>query len=140
MVDLTKLNARRKPDREKIAAVLIDAAESFGADVERHDGERNPGYHGQSIDLSISLNGVGALIDIDDLHGGERALIHWHNTEYPARDFAAGFNAAIADYNYRPHHKATSNGGWSTLAELLKAGLRLARDGNAFRANQKEEV
>lgn len=126
-------NASRKADREKIAAGFVAVAEKFGAAITRRDTDPNVGYCGAGIDMTFSLNGVGAMIDIDNLHGGDNALIHWYNTEYPVRKFESGFTVAVGQIPiYAPHHKATSSGTWDLLAARLQAGLRKARDGKAF--------
>lgn len=121
------LNARRKADREGIAWRLCAIVERHGALVEREDERRE-------ITLTFKLAGVGALIHIDDLFDGSRSLIHWHNTEYPARDFTTRFCAAVGDLPAnRPHHKATSHpADWYSLAMRLDAGLCLAFANQAF--------
>lgn len=144
VVDRDDLNARcasRKADREFIARALIGLMERHGAQLERRDDGPNPGYRGASICLRFSLNGVGAMLDIDNLHGGDWALIHWHNTEYPARNFTSRFCVNVGDLAYqvipdrppRPHHKATSHPrDWYSLAMMLDAGLCLAASREAF--------
>lgn len=137
VVDRDDLNARcasRKADREFIARVLIGLMERHGAQVERQDDGPNPGYHGASIALHFSLNGVGAMLDIDNLHGGDWSLIHWHNTEYPSRNFTSRFCVNVGDLGQsRPHHKATSHPqDWYSLAMFLDAGLCLAAQNQAF--------
>lgn len=142
IIDRTILNAKRasrKADREYIANTLICLMERHGAEVERHDDGPNPGYHGASIALRFKLNGVGAMVDIDDLFaGGSWTLIDWHNTEYPVRNFTARFCGMIGDMRRatgctRPHHKTTSQpADWYSLAMFLDAGLCLAARGEAF--------
>lgn len=133
---LNGCNAGRKADRERIADVLCAIAERRGAKVDRHDSPPTAGYCGAGIDLRFSLNGVGAMVDIDNLHGGEWSLVHWHNTEYPPRDFASRFCRHVGDtWRGRPHHKATSHpANWYSLAMMLDAGLLLAARGDAFNA------
>ncbi len=127
------LSARRKADRAKIAATFRAVAEKFGAGVEERQEPRNVGYSGAGVRLNIAWAGVGAMIDVDDLHGGDFALIHWFNTAYPARHFSSAFNVAVGDLSHpRPHHKATSSGTWDMLAARLQAGLRHADKGTAF--------
>ncbi len=126
------MNASRKKDREAIAALMIATATDLGATVERRDDPRNPGYRGQSITLRFSLNGVGAMVSIDDLHGGDGALIHWYNTEYPVRNFTGAFKGGIGSFQPRPHHKATSNGPWQWLQVCLDTGFKLALDNMAL--------
>jgi hypothetical protein len=137
IMDRATINAKsasRKADREFIVNTLLGLMERHGAEVERRDDGPNPGYHGHSIALRFTLNGVGAMLDIDDLHGGEWSLIHWHNTEYPARNFTSRFCVCVGGVtSYRPHHKATSQPGtWYSLAMFLDAGLCLAARGEAF--------
>lgn len=139
-------NASRKADREKIAAGFVAVAEKLGAAITRRDETPTPGYCGEGIYLSFSLNGVGAQIDISDLHGGDYGLISWFN-DYSAQPrpdngeywklvthrFERGFEVAVgSSSDARPHHKATSHGPWDILAARLQAGLRKARDGKAF--------
>jgi len=136
VVDRDDLNARcasRKADREFIARALIGLMKRHGAQVERRDDGPNPWYRA-SIALRFSLNGVGAMLDIDNLHGGDWSLIHWHNTEHPARNFTTRFCVNVGDLGRsRPHHKATSQPqDWYSLAMLLDAGLCLAARGDAF--------
>ena len=130
------MNAARKKDREAIAAIMIATATDLGATVERRDSERNPGYRGQSITLDFALNGVGAMLSIDDLHGGDEALISWYNAHYDGayrvRNFTGAFTAGVGDFNPRPHHKATSHGSWQWLQACLDAGFKLARDNMAL--------
>lgn len=138
VVDRDEINtkrASRKADREFIACAIIGLMERHGAQVEREDLPPNPGFCGAGISLKFTLNGVGATLDIDDLHGGEYALISWYNATYPARDFAPRFNVAVGDGvgQYRPHHKATTHPrDWYSLAMRLDAGLCLAARGEAF--------
>lgn len=137
VVDRNTLNAKcasRKADREFIACALIGLMARHGAQFERQDDGPNPGYHGASICLRFALNGVGAMLDIDNLHGGDWSLIHWYNTEYPARNFTSTFCVAVGDLGRtRPHHKATSHPhDWYSLVIHLDAGLCLAARGDAF--------
>ena len=133
--ELNRKNTSRKVDREFIASALLALIERHGAEVTRRDTPACPGYGGQGIDLAFSLNGVGAMLSIDNLHGGEHALISWHNTKYPCRNFTARFCVAVGELgNYRPHHKATSCGAdWYSLAMHLDGGLMLAARDEAFR-------
>lgn len=138
-------NARTKGDREKIAAGFIAVAEKFGATITRRDESPTAGYCGPAIYLAFALNGVGAQVDISDLHGGDYGLISWFN-DYSAQkaqgtsyltwkthDFERAFETAVGSESHaRPHHKATSSGTWDLLAARLQAGLRKARDGKAF--------
>jgi hypothetical protein len=132
------LRASRKTDRDILARVLIDIAAKHGAQIERRDEPRNAGFHGAGIHLTFSLNGVGAMLDIDDLHGGDWALIHWFNSykgvSSPARYYSSRFNRCVgATSSGRPHHKATSHpGDWYSVAIALDAGLLLAARGEAF--------
>ncbi len=140
------MNASRKKDREAIAALMIATATDLGATVERRDLPRNPGYRGQSITLDFALNGVGAMLSINDLHGGDRALISWYNAREcsppeegfpfgrspPVRDFSPTFNARVGSFQPRPHHKVTSSGSWQWLQVCLDTGFRLARENKAL--------
>lgn len=128
--------------REAIATRFVTIANQHGASIERRDEERNPGYHGASIHLEFRLNGCGVMVNIDDLHGGHCALLHWFSTdggwsnpgnwddpgEYtPARCYTPAFNAAVGNAgSWRPHTKATSDGTWERLAQYLDAGLAMA--------------
>jgi hypothetical protein len=134
--DIMTAQASRKAEREAIARYFLEIAEKFGATIERRDSPRNVGYCGPSIHLGIRLNGVGASLSIDDLHGGEYGLISWHNAgpEY-GRDYSIRFNTAVGEFTkLRPHHKATSGDCWGVLAARLQAGLRLASRNEAFTA------
>jgi hypothetical protein len=127
------LCASRKHDRTLIADALTEIATKHGATVERQHREANPGYCGQGIGLRIACKGVGAMIDIDDLHGGKWVLISWYGTEHRGRDFAPAFRIAVKESDVRPHHKATSHPrDWSSLANTLNGGLRIASRGEAF--------
>lgn len=131
---LNQCNAGRKGDREFIAATLLHLVGRHGAEVTRQDTPANPGYSGQGIDLAFSLNGVGAMFEIDNLHGGNYALISWFNSKYPARNFTTRFSVCVGDLpNSRPHHKATScPADWFSLAMFLDGGLMLAARDQAF--------
>jgi hypothetical protein len=135
---INALDASRKKDRELLASVFSQIGEVRGAKIERQDTSASAGYCGQGIDLSFSLNGVGAMLGIDNLHGGEWVLISWHNTEYPARNFTSRFCGCVGDRLgatgvSRPHHKATTSpGDWYSLAMFLDAGLMLAARSEAF--------
>lgn len=133
-------DASRKTDREVLALALETIATAHGAKVVRQEKTRNPGWRGAGIDLRITLNGVGALIDVSNIHGGRYALIHWHN-DYElgrpsgliCRDFTSGFASAVRAFGGRSSHKATTGGSdWFTLATALDAGLCLAVRGEAF--------
>ena len=131
---LNKSDAGRKSDREYIAEAICAIVERHGATVERHESPTVVGFGGAGIDLRFSLKGVGAMIDIDDLFGGSRSLIHWHNTEYPSRNFTTRFCRLVgSDCLRRPFPKATSRpADWYSLAMMLDAGLCLALAGEAF--------
>lgn len=131
---VNQCNAGRKGDREYITGMLAIIAERHGAEIERQDTPRNPGYSGAGIDLHFKLNGVGARTSIDDLHGGNYALISWFNSKYPARNFTTRFCVCVGDLpNSRPHHKATScPADWFSLAMFLDGGLMLAARDQAF--------
>lgn len=132
--EFNTLTANRKADRTTIADVLTQVAIKHGASVERRDRPPTRGYCGQEISLSIACKGVGAMIDISDLHGGGWVLIHWYNDLHPSRDFTPAFNVAVGSGgNGRPHHKATSHPrDWYSLAKMLDSGLQLAARGGAF--------
>jgi len=131
---INRCTASRKGDREYLVGVLGNIAKRHGAEIERQDTPRNPGYSGAGIDLHFKLNGVGARTSIDDLHGGNYALISWFNTEYPSRNFTTRFCVCVGDLpNSRPHHKATScPADWFSLAMFLDGGLMLAAREQAF--------
>lgn len=131
---INPLKASRKLDRELLASALLALAERQGAEVERRDTPRNPGYSGAGIDLKFELGGVGARVSIDDLHGGDHALISWFNTQYPARNFTTRFCVCVGDHGqFKPHHKATScPADWFSLAMFLDGGLMLAAREQAF--------
>jgi hypothetical protein len=124
----------RKHDRTLIADHLTELAIAHGATVERQHKEPVRGYCGQGIDMRFACKGVGAMVDISDLHGGEWALISWFNDTHPSRNFTSAFSLAVRDGgNGRPHHKATSHPrDWSSLANMLDGGLRIAARGEAF--------
>ncbi|NJS14059.1 MAG: hypothetical protein HC788_04885 [Sphingopyxis sp.] len=126
---LNNSNAGRKVDREYIARALCAIVERHGALVTRED-ERH------EITLTFDLQGVGALIHIDNvLAHGRRSLIHWHNTLSPARKFNTRFCRMIGQATWGGilHHKATSHpADWYSLAMVLDAGLCLAFAGEAF--------
>lgn len=132
VINQRQLNAKcasRKADREFIARALIDLMERHGAQF-----ERRPGFSGHNIVLRFSLNGVGAMVDIDNLHGGYWTSIHWYNTQYPTRDFTTKFcvNVGVLTRS-QAHHKATScPKDWYSLAMCLDAGLCMAARGDAF--------
>lgn len=121
------LNASRKADREGIAWRIRAIVERHGASVEQHDDRRE-------ITLAFSLNGVGALIYIDAVHGGALSLVHWHNTGSPVRNFSRRFCGIVGEaVGARLHHKATScPANWFSLAMLLDGGLCLAFANEAF--------
>lgn len=119
-------------DRLAIAKQFRTIAERFGADIEeRHESKSD--WCSAAIDMTFRLNGVGAMVSIDDLHGGYESIISWFNTSYPCRDFSAGFFTAIGEPGRGAHHKATSGGTWDMLAARLQAGLRHASRDTAFR-------
>ncbi len=131
---MNRCMASRKGDREVLAGVLAIIAKRHGAEIERQHTPRNPGYSGAGIDMHFELNGVGARTSIDNLHGGNYALISWFNSKYPARNFTTRFSVCVGDLpNSRPHHKATScPADWFSLAMLLDGGLMLAARDQAF--------
>ena len=126
---INPLKASRKLDRELLASALLALAERQGAEVERRDTPRNPGYSGAGIDLKFELGGVGARASIVD-----HALISWFNTQYPSRNFTTRFCVCVGDLGqFKPHHKATScPADWFSLAMFLEGGLMLAARGEAF--------
>ena len=131
---LNKLNASRKADRAHIAHELRTIADKYGAICREQEKPASAGYCGQSIHMLFTLNGVGAMLDISNIHGGTYALVHWYNelprnTRYFSPAFAIGVMASIG----RPHHKATSHPRtWFELALCLDRGLSLAASGEAF--------
>jgi hypothetical protein len=133
---LNGLNGGRKAEREILAMAFETIAVAHGAAVERREEGPNPGFRGHSIGLRIALNGVGAMVNIDDLHGGSRALIHWYN-DYSegrqCRDLTARFKTHVRAFGGGSPHKATTGGAaWADLALCLDAGLLLAARGEAF--------
>jgi hypothetical protein len=139
VVDRAELNGKhagRKVDREFIARALVALAEVRGAEVERHDTTPTAGFCGAGIDLRFKLDGVGATVSIDNLHGGRYSIVSWYNTKHPARNFTTRFCGMVGDVvKSRPHHKATScPADWYSLAMMLDAGLCLAARGEAFTA------
>lgn len=128
------LNASRKADREDIAWRICAIVERHGATVERRDDPPTRGYSGASICLRFTLNGLGAMIDIDNLHGGAWSLVSWYPATFPTRNLSARFMRHVALTPFaRPHHKATSHPrDWYSLAMFLDAGLCLAARGEAF--------
>lgn len=130
---INNLNAGRKADREVLATAFETIARAHGATIERREDKPNPGFRGCEISLRIALNGVGAHVDFSDLHGGSQALIHWFNTEYPARDLTQHFAVAVRAGGNRSSHKATSfSDDWYGLAMAFDAGLQSAARGEAF--------
>lgn len=138
LTELNGLNASRKANREKIADALCAIAEAQGAAIVRRDSEANPGFCGQGIDLRFELNGVGAMVDIDNLHGGEYALISWYSCagkpEGSGRYLCSRFNRAVGEQPLgRKHWKATTvPADWYSLAMYLEGGLTLAARKEAF--------
>jgi hypothetical protein len=134
------LKAGQKRGREMLANALTDIATKHGASVERKHSSATRGYCGQSIDLRIACKGVGAMIDINDLHGGEWVLIHWFNADHEGHKFTSRFGTVVGSGgNGRPHHKATSHPrDWYSLAMMLDGGLQLAARGEAFEAKSDE--
>lgn len=131
------LNAGRKPEREILALALETIAKVHGAKVERREEAPNPGFRGHSVGLRIALNGVGAMVNVDNLHGGACALIHWHNDygegRRECRDLNSHFAVAVRASSGRSPHKATTCcDDWYALALCLDAGLLLAARGEAF--------
>lgn len=128
-------NASRKAEREAIAQCLCTIAERHGAEIRRTEADATAGYCGAGIDLEFTLRGVGAMISIDDLHGGETALLSWYNAEHGGLPFSVQFNRAVGESLIgRSHHKASSLGGdWYSLAMFLDGGLLLAKQGRAFK-------
>lgn len=137
---LNACNASRKTERTRIADTLEFIAKERGASVERREEPAITGYSGQGIVMHFTCNGVGAMIDVDDLHGGQWALISWFNTDHPARLFSARFQRHCGDKGQtRLHHKATSQpADWYSLAMMLDAGLMLAARGEAFEPETAE--
>jgi hypothetical protein len=132
--------ASHKKDREAIAACFVAIAEKHGAAIERRDEPRTLGHCGAGIQLSFTLNGTGAMVSVNDLHGGDSALISWY-PDYvrgycgPVRNYTSAFNVAVGDLlKTWPHHKATSSGTWDQLARYLDAGLAMAAAGNSWAA------
>lgn len=132
--DILGLSAKRKAEREKIAAAFEQVAAKHGAEFERENSPRFNGWHGPGIDITAKLNGVGGSLDIDDLHGGDGALISWYNASYPARDFSASFMCAAGDVCRGPHHKASSHGDWQRMLRQFDAALAVVAEGRAFLA------
>lgn len=129
---INSLNAGRKADREILAMALTMLAENRGAQVEQRDEPATTGHKG-CIALRIELEGVGAMIDVDNLLG-DYSLISWFNRVRPSRNFSSRFARLIGEApGGLPHHKATSHPeNWYSLAMMLDAGLCLAARGEAF--------
>jgi hypothetical protein len=138
---LDNLNASRKADRIRLANLLQRLGEYYGATVERRDKEANPGWRGQSIDLTFSLNGVGAksrlaicTVEImQSFHG--ITTIRATLAASAAISLAPSMSPWAISRHGRPHHKATScpRNSWFGLASRLSAGLSTALNGQAFR-------
>lgn len=142
--NIAGLSARRKADRQRISGAFLQIAFKHGAEVEAREEPAQPGWSGPAIVLSGSLNGVGFLLDIDDLHersGQLGGLISWYNAGIgKCRDFSAEFNLAVKDYKSRPHHKASSIGDWPELLRQFDRALQIAGDSLAFRAVEAIEA
>jgi hypothetical protein len=140
---LNAKDASRKADREVVAAALIAIAEAHGAKVERKESGGCLGFCGNGIDLRFSLNGVGAMISIDNLHGGRFAIISWFGDgPVRGRNFSKRFSQCVGDYvvGQHPHHKASSvPADWYSAAMFIDAGLMLAARGEAFVQEEKAE-
>lgn len=137
---LNSKNAARKADREIIANALCAIAEEQGASIVRRESNGCLGFCGKGIDLRFSLNGVGAMVDIDNLHGGGFAIISWFNDgPIRGRNFSARFNMCVGELaGPRPHHKASSvPADWYSAAMFLSGGLMLAARGEAFVQEEK---
>lgn len=124
--DLNAKRASRKSDREFIARALCAIVERHGATVTCTE------QRWREVALDFDLNGVGALVHIDDCFGGYRSLVHWYCRG--GSKFSKRFCRMIGDLRHgRPHHKATScPSDWYSLAMFLDAGLCLAARGEAF--------
>lgn len=120
-------SAKRKHEREVLALIFETIATNRGAAVAVN-------RDGKAIDMQISLNGVGVMLNIDDIHGGDYALLHWYNAERGARNFTTRFCVVVgSSSSAKPHHKATSfPADWYSLAMHLDGGLLLAARGEAF--------
>lgn len=129
-----RLDAGHRFDRRRIADYLLHIGAMRGALVEQRDEPAVKGFGGASIRLNFSSNGVGAMLGLDNLHGGKYALISWYNTQYPARLFTTRFCVCAGALPVgRPHHKATTHpSDWYSLAIFLDGGLLLAARGEAF--------
>jgi hypothetical protein len=129
------MKSSRKADREFIAATLLEIAQKHGADFKRRDESRTIGYCRAGIMLQFELNDVGAMLNINNLHGGSFALIHWYSSTLDkVQYYSSTFNVAVgASSGGRRHHKATScPADWYSLAKFLDGGLLLAASGRAF--------
>lgn len=137
-VIFNKLCASRKHDRTLIADHLTELAITHGASIERQHREPQRGYCGAGIHLAFACKGVGAMVDICDLNGGDWVLIHWYNaygdSHRSVRNFSPAFQSSVGSGgNGRPHHKATSHPrDWNSLAKMLDRGLMIAARGEAF--------
>lgn len=131
---LNSMNAGRKADREYITAELLKIASNRGASAECREEPRNIGYHGATIHLEFRSNGVGAMIDVDNLYEGQCTCIHWFNSNFPVQNFTRQFKSGVlAVSRMRAFHKATSiPPDWFSLAMALDAGLMLAQRGEAL--------
>lgn len=125
-------NAARKRDRQLISGYFLQAAHDYGATVEAKEEPRNPGFRGGSIRLRFELNGVGASMSIDDLHGGKDGLISFYNADFPSADFSPAFHGAVRNFPGIAKHKATAVGEWGILLDRFRAALAIAKEGAAF--------
>lgn len=141
-MNLIDCNARRKADRSAIFDAYFRIGQKHGATISCRQKERNPGFCGAGIHMEFARNGVGAMVTIYDLHGGEGGLVSWFNDysggRTPCRDFSNAMFAAAGDYKSGKigRHKATSCGTWAELAERLDRGLALAAAGEAFEPSE----
>ncbi len=143
-----KTPASAKKGREAIAKQFREIGERFGATLTECE---EPAGHdsGATIVLQFTLNGVGAIIHISDLHerhGMMGGLISWYNDQPPGewrerrerwgcgvRYFSPGFMCAVGDLcGPRKPHKATSCADWDLLAARFQAGMRHAANHTAF--------
>jgi len=128
-----ELDERKKADRAKMAAAVIELAESMGATVEVEREQPGHPYKARRISLTIRTPGgayLPAEFDGDSCQPGVHVWC-W-NTEL---DSLFAFSGAMGDVN--PHHFAKAQRVWYGLEEVL---FHLRRDLEALMSGRGYSV
>jgi hypothetical protein len=130
------LSARRKSDREKMAALVAELARAHGAQCALQHDDSSPRAHATYAYITAA-RGLSVRVAFEAKPPTPGAyVLSWHMNGADASLLAAGAFASVNPHHFR---KATDIAyGFDALCEVLALRLEAARSGRAFQPAQAQ--